>query len=162
MQILTYIAVDDGGRILNHYLAEAQIHGGIAQGIGQALYEEAVYDQQGQLLTGTLMDYALPIAQQVPDIITAVVETPSPINPLGAKGVGEAGCIGAPSAIVNAVLDALTPLGITSIDMPLRPEKIWAVIQASRAGNLQQEEFHPPAIFSTATEPKQGFGQSFV
>ncbi len=162
VQILTYIAVDDGGRILNHYLAEAQIHGGIAQGIGQALYEEAVYDQQGQLLTGTLMDYALPIAQQVPDIITAVVETPSPINPLGAKGVGEAGCIGAPPAIVNAVLDALTPLGIKSIDMPLRPEKIWAVIQASRAGNLQQEEFQPPAIFSTIAGPKQGFGQSFV
>jgi carbon-monoxide dehydrogenase large subunit len=161
-QILKYVAVDDGGRILNHYLAEAQIHGGLAQGIGQALYEEVVYDQQGQLLSSTLMDYALPIANQLPDFVTAVVETPSPINPLGAKGVGEAGCIGAPPAIVNAVLDALAPLGITSLDMPLRSEKIWAAIEAARSGGLAQSEIAPPAIFATMAGPKQGFGQDFV
>ncbi len=132
VQILTYVAVDDCGRVLNHYLAEAQIHGGIAQGIGQALYEEVIYDQYGQLLTSTLMDYSLPLARQVPDFVTELIETPSPLNPLGVKGVGEAGCIGAPPAIINAVLDALAPLGIDAIDMPLKPEKVWAVIQDAR------------------------------
>jgi carbon-monoxide dehydrogenase large subunit len=129
VQILKYVAVDDCGRVLNHYLAEAQIHGGLAQGIGQALYEEVIYDQDGQLLTSTLMDYSLPLAWQVPDFVTEFVETPSPLNPLGVKGVGEAGCIGASPAIVNAVLDALAPLGIDAIDMPLKPEKVWALIQ---------------------------------
>ena len=128
VHILRYVAVDDCGRVLNHYLAEAQIHGGLAQGIGQALYEEVIYDQDGQLLTSTLMDYALPLADEVPDFVTDLVETPSPLNPLGAKGVGEAGCIGAPPAIVNAVLDALAPLGVDAIDMPLKPEKVWAVL----------------------------------
>ncbi len=134
VQVLKYVAVDDCGRVLNHYLAEAQIHGGLAQGISQALYEEVRYDQDGQLLSGTLLDYSLPIAGQVPDIVTAFIETPSPDNPLGVKGVGEAGCIGAPPAIVNAVLDALSPLAIKAIDMPLRPEKIWALVQAARSG----------------------------
>jgi carbon-monoxide dehydrogenase large subunit len=120
--------------VLNHYLAEAQIHGALAQGIGQALYEEVIYDPDGQLLTGTLLDYSLPIAKQLPDFVTDLVETPSPLNPLGAKGVGEAGCIGAPPAIVNAVLDALAPLGVESIDMPLKPEKVWALIQDARRG----------------------------
>src|SRR5207244_6151985 len=110
-QILTYVAVDDCGRVLNHYLAEAQIHGGLAQGIGQALNEEVIYDQYGQLLTSTLMDYSLPLAHQVPDFVTELIETPSPLNPLCVKGVGEAGCIAAPPAIVNAVLDVLVPLG---------------------------------------------------
>jgi carbon-monoxide dehydrogenase large subunit len=132
--------VDDCGRVLNHYLAEAQIHGGLAQGIGQALYEEVIYEQDGQLITSTLMDYTVPIAQQVPDFVTALVETASPLNPLGVKGVGEAGCIGAPPAVVNAVLDALAPLGITTIDMPLKPEKVWALIQAARQGTLDQPE----------------------
>ncbi len=131
--ILKYVAVDDCGRVLNQYLAEAQIHGGLAQGIGQALFEEVVYDRDGQLLTGTLMDYALPLASGVPDFVTALVETPSPVNPLGAKGVGEAGCIGAPPAIVNAVLDALAPMGIENIDMPLKPDKVWAAIREAKA-----------------------------
>ncbi|HEY6407180.1 MAG TPA: molybdopterin cofactor-binding domain-containing protein, partial [Ktedonobacteraceae bacterium] len=132
VHVLNYVAVDDCGRVLNHYLAEAQIHGGLAQGISQALYEEVLYDQDGQLLSGTLLDYTLPIAGQVPDFVTAFIETPSPNNPLGAKGVGEAGCIGGPPAIVNAVLDALFPLGIETMDMPLRPEKIWTLLQAAR------------------------------
>ncbi len=156
------MAVDDCGRVLNHYLAEAQVHGGLAQGIGQALYEETVYDEDGQLLTGTLMDYTLPIAAQVPDFVTASVETPSPINPLGAKGVGEAGCIAAPPAIVNAVLDALAPLGIKSIDMPLRSEKIWSLIQAAHNDSLEQGEVAPPAVFSQVAGSKEGFGQTFV
>jgi len=136
VQILTYVAVDDCGRVLNHYLAEAQIQEGLAQGIGQALYEEVIYDQDGQLLTSTLMDYPLPLARQVPDFVTELIETPSPLNPLGVKGVGEAGCIGAPPAIVNAVLDALAPLGIDAIDMPLKPEKVWAVIQDAKSRNI--------------------------
>jgi carbon-monoxide dehydrogenase large subunit len=150
VKILSYVAVDDCGRVLNHYLLEAQLHGSLAQGIGQALYEEIVYDEGGQLLTSSLMDYALPIAGQVPDFITDVIETPSPTNPLGAKGVGESGCIGAPPTIVNAVLDALAPLGITSIDMPLRPEKIWALVQAARQGTLEQPAVAPPPIFNIA------------
>jgi aerobic carbon-monoxide dehydrogenase large subunit len=140
VQVLKYVAVDDCGRVLNHYLAEAQIHGGLAQGTGQALYEEVIYDQDGQLLTGSLMDYSLPIARQVPDFVTALVETPSPFNPLGVKGVGEAGTIGAPPAIVNAVLDALAPLSVKTIDMPLEPDKIWALIQDARRGALEQTE----------------------
>jgi len=162
VRILHYVAVDDCGRVLNHYLAEAQVHGGLAQGIGQALYEEAVYDRDGQLLTATLLDYALPIAEEVPGFVTATVETPSPINPLGAKGVGEAGCIGAPPAIVNAVLDALAPLGIKTVDMPLTPEKIWAVIQSAHNGTIEQAASTPPAIFATMAGPSEGFGQTFV
>src|SRR5579875_1149652 len=133
VRILSYVAVDDCGRVLNHYLAEAQLHGGLAQGVSQALYEEVAYDDEsGQPLTATLMDYALPNAGQIPTFVTDIVETPSPNNPLGAKGVGEAGTVGAPPTIVNAVLDALAPLGIKDIDMPLRPEKIWALIEAAR------------------------------
>lgn len=148
-RLVTYVAVDDCGRVLNQYLAEAQVHGALAQGIGQALYEEVVYDDEsGQLLTTTLMDYALPIADQLPMFVTANVETPSPRNPLGAKGVGEAGCIGGPPAIVNAVLDALAPFGITSIDMPLRPEKVWALVNAARQGTLSQTMAAVPSVFS--------------
>ncbi len=133
IEIESYVAVDDCGRVLNPFLVEAQVQGGVAQGIGQALYEEVKYDEEsGALLTGTLMDYVLPKAAQIPALVMDTVETPSPLNPLGAKGVGEAGCIAAPPAIVNAVLDALAPLGIRSIDMPLTPEKVWTLVQAAR------------------------------
>ncbi len=134
IQIVQYVAVDDCGRILNHALVEAQTHGSLAQGISQALYEEVVYDQQGQLLSGSLMDYALPNASMIPNFITDFIETPSPFIPAGMKGAGEAGCIGGPPAIVNAVLDALTPLGITAIDMPLKAEKVWMLIQSAKHG----------------------------
>jgi carbon-monoxide dehydrogenase large subunit len=130
VQILKYVAVDDCGRVLDHALVDAQVHGGLAQGIGQALYEEVLYDQEGQLLSGTLLDYALPNASMVPEFTTDFIETPSPFNPLGAKGAGESGCIGGPPAVVNAVLDALSPLGIKTVDMPLRPEKIWALVHS--------------------------------
>lgn len=129
ISVIAFVAVDDCGRILNPYLVEAQTHGGLAQGIGQALYEEAGYDaSSGQPLNGTLLDYTLPKAGQVPAFVTDSIETPSPLNPLGAKGAGEAGAIGAPPAVVNAVLDALAPLGITALDMPLTPEKVWSAI----------------------------------
>jgi carbon-monoxide dehydrogenase large subunit len=152
IDILQYVAVDDCGRVLNHYLADAQVHGALAQGIGQALYEEVIYDQEGQLLSSTLMDYTLPNAMQVPGFITGMVETPTPINPLGAKGIGEGGTIGAPPAVVNAVLDALAPLGIHAIDMPLKPEKIWALVQATRRGTLAQPDPVPPPVFDAGGE----------
>ncbi len=138
LQILTYIAVDDCGRVLNHRLVEDQLHGGLAQGIGQALYEEVVYDEDGQLLSSSLMDYALPNAGMVPPFVTDFIESPSPYNPLGAKGAGESGCIGAPPAVVNAALDALAPLGIQALDMPLKAEKIWRAIQAAHAGTFME------------------------
>jgi carbon-monoxide dehydrogenase large subunit len=105
------------------------VHGGITQGIGQALYEEAIYDPSGQLVTGSLMDYALPNASMVPAFQMDHTVTTTPNNPMGAKGVGEAGTIGAAAAVVNAVIDALSPLGVRHIDMPLKAEKIWRVMQ---------------------------------
>jgi carbon-monoxide dehydrogenase large subunit len=162
VHILQYVAVDDCGRVLNHYLADAQVHGALAQGIGQALYEEVMYDKEGQLLSSTLMDYTMPNAMQIPDFITDVVETPSPINPLGAKGVGEGGTIGAPPAIVNAVLDALAPLGIQTVDMPLKPEKIWTLIQAARQGRLVKTDVNPPQYFETDEGTQKGGVPDFV
>ncbi|MBA2632258.1 MAG: xanthine dehydrogenase family protein [Chloroflexi bacterium] len=128
------IGVDDSGTIVNPLLAEGQIHGAMAQGIGEALQERVVYDADGQLLTATLMDYALPASIQVARLTTDRITTPSPLNPLGAKGVGEAGIIGTPPAIVNAAIDALAPLGVRHLDPPLHAEKIWRVLQAARNG----------------------------
>jgi len=130
VRILRYVAVDDCGRVINPMLVDGQIHGGIAQSIGQALYEETVYDEAGQLVTGELMDYAIPKAHQCPRFETDRTETPTDVNPLGAKGAGEAGTIGATPAIVNAVIDALEPFGVRHIDMPLKPEKIWRLMQS--------------------------------
>jgi carbon-monoxide dehydrogenase large subunit len=121
--------VDDAGTIINPLLAEGQLHGGLAQGIGQVLMERIVYDERGQLLTGTLMDYAVPRADEVPPVTIEKMHTPSPRNPLGAKGLGEAGCIAIPPAVVNAVVDALAPFGVTHVDMPLTPEKLWRAMQ---------------------------------
>src|SRR6266487_2193881 len=162
VNILQYVAVDDCGRVINQYLVDAQVHGALAQGIGQALYEEVIYDEDGQLLSSTLMDYTMPNAKQVPDFITDVVETPSPINPLGAKGVGEGGTIGAPPTVVNAVLDALAPLGIEAVDMPLKPEKIWTLIQAARQGRLEKADVNPPQIFETDEGSQKGGVPDFV
>ncbi|HEY3130182.1 MAG TPA: xanthine dehydrogenase family protein molybdopterin-binding subunit [Acidobacteriota bacterium] len=129
IKILKYVAVDDCGKVINPLLVDGQIHGGIAQGLGQALMEEAVYDESGQLITGTLMDYAIPRANDLPWFELDRTVTPSPVNPLGVKGVGEAGTIGSTPALVNAVVDALQPFGVKHIDMPLRPEKIWKLLQ---------------------------------
>ncbi|HVB28309.1 MAG TPA: xanthine dehydrogenase family protein molybdopterin-binding subunit [Terriglobia bacterium] len=133
VRLRNYFAVDDCGRILNPMLVDGQVHGGIAQGAGQALVEEIIYDENGQLITGTLMDYAVPKAHQFPWFETAHTETRTPVNPLGVKGVGEAGTIGSTPAIVNAVVDALGPLGVRHIDMPLKPEKIWDLIKHGAA-----------------------------
>jgi carbon-monoxide dehydrogenase large subunit len=126
IEILRYVAVDDVGTQINPRIVEGQIHGGIAQGLGQALLEEAVYDDNGNLITGSLQDYAMPKAADVPEIEWDSTVTPCPHNPLGVKGVGEAGTIAAPPAIVNAVHDALDPLGVDTLDMPLTAERVWS------------------------------------
>jgi carbon-monoxide dehydrogenase large subunit len=125
-----YAAVDDVGKVINHLLCEGQIHGGVAQGAGQALMERIVFDADGQLVTGSFQDYAMPRADDFPDIVSALTEVPAKTNPLGVKGAGEAGATGAPPAIIRAVLDALRPLGIDHIDMPATPGRIWAAINA--------------------------------
>lgn len=123
--------LDDAGRVMNPALVEGQLRGGFAQGFGEAMMEQIVFDADGQLLTGSLMDYALPRAKDVPVLVLRGTEHPSPMNALGAKGVGEAGTIGAPVAILNAVLDALAPLGVAHLDMPLAPCKVWSAIRAA-------------------------------
>lgn len=128
IQFLRYIAVDDCGKVINPLLVDGQVHGGIVQSIGQALYEEVVYNEDGQLITGTLMDYAIPRASNIPNFELDRTETPSPVNPLGVKGVGEAGTIGATPAIVGAVVDALAPFGVKHLDMPIKPENVWRII----------------------------------
>jgi len=127
--LLRVVAVDDAGNLINPLIVEGQIHGGLAQGIGQAMIEEAVYNEDGQLLTGSFMDYALPRATDFPRFEMHATVTPTPVNPLGAKGVGEAGTLGATPSIVNAAVDALAEFGVTHVDMMLRPEKLWRIIQ---------------------------------
>ncbi len=125
-----YAAVDDVGRIMNHLLCEGQIHGGVAQGAGQALMEAIIFDKDGQLVTGSFQDYAMPRAEDFPDLVSKLTEVPATTNPLGVKGAGEAGATGAPPAIIGAILDALKPLGIEHIDMPATPSRVWAAINA--------------------------------
>ena len=132
VHIRRYVAVDDCGNVINPLLVDGQVHGGIVQSIGQALFEEAVYDENGQLVTGELMDYPIPRAADVPRLETARTVTPSPVNPMGVKGVGEAGTIAATPAVVNAVVDALRPLGVRDIPMPLKRERIWEILQAGK------------------------------
>ena len=128
VSVVRYTAVDDVGRVMNHMLAEGQVHGGVAQGLGQALMEQIVYDPSGQLLTGSFQDYAMPRADDLPSIEGDIVEIPSTTNPLGVKGCGEAGATGAPPAIMAALLDVLRPYGITEIDMPATPARVWAAM----------------------------------
>ncbi len=132
IRILRFLTVDDCGRVINPLLVEGQIHGGIAQGIGQALFEEARHDEEGNLLTGNLMEYALPRADSLPSFECHRTETETPLNPLGAKGVGEAATIGSTPAVVNAVVDALSHKGVRHIDTPLTPEKIWNLLRDTR------------------------------
>lgn len=136
VELQRYIAVDDCGNIINPLIVEGQVHGGIAQGVGQALYEEAIYDETGQMLTGSFMDYALPKAHNFPRFELDNTVTPSPVNPMGVKGVGEAGTIGSTPAIANAVIDALKPFGVRHIDLPLRPEKLWKLMQERNDDSL--------------------------
>ena len=132
-RLLRMVAVDDAGNLINPLIVEGQIHGGLAQGIGQALVEEVVYDADGQPLTGSLMDYSIPRATDFPRFELASTVTPTPVNPLGAKGVGEAGTIGSTPCIVSAAVDALSGFGVRHIDMLLRPEKLWRIIHGGNA-----------------------------
>ena len=131
---MRYVAIDDCGPAINPMLIDGQIHGGVTHAIGQALYEEIVYADDGQLRSGTFADYGLPTASSVPSFETDRTETPSPVNSLGVKGVGEAGTIAASPAITNAVTDALRPLGVGFLNMPLSPNRIWEAINEANGG----------------------------
>src|SRR6187455_2920948 len=134
IDLVRYVAVDDVGKKINPMIVDGQLHGGIAQGVGQALWENAVYSDDGQLLSGSLLDYALPRASWLPAFELDETVTPSPVNALGVKGVGEAGCIASTAAVANAVIDALSPLGIKHLDMPFTAQKVWGAMQGSNNG----------------------------
>ncbi|QLJ03304.1 xanthine dehydrogenase family protein molybdopterin-binding subunit [Streptomyces sp. NEAU-sy36] len=132
-RIRSYVCVDDVGRVVNPVIVEGQVHGGLAQGIAQALYEEAVYDDEGNLVSGSMADYPVPSAADLPDFVTDRTETPATSNALGVKGVGEAGTIASTPAVVNAVVDALRPLGVTDVRMPCTPERVWRAVREATA-----------------------------
>jgi len=127
--LLKLVAVDDAGNLINPLIVEGQIHGGLTMGLGPALYEEIQYDESGNMLQGSFMNYLLPTAVETPNWETANTITPSPHHPLGAKGVGESATVGAPAAIVNAVVDALWHLGVRHIDIPITPAKVWKLLR---------------------------------
>jgi carbon-monoxide dehydrogenase large subunit len=129
IDLTRYIAVDDVGTVINPMIVDGQVHGGIAQGVAQALYEEAIYDEEGNLLTGSMTNYLVPSAVELPNFELERTENPSPTNPMGVKGVGETGTIASPAAVMNAVVDALSPFGVSDIEMPAKPERVWAAIQ---------------------------------
>jgi aerobic carbon-monoxide dehydrogenase large subunit len=129
VKVVRYLAVDDLGRVINPMIVDGMVHGGVAQGVSQALWEHAEYDETGQLITGSFMNYAMPHADDLPKLEVARTETPSPVNPLGIKGAGETGTIASTAAVANAVMDALSPLGIKHIDMPLTPGRIWEALR---------------------------------
>ena len=149
-----HVAVDDCGRVLNPLLVAGQQHGGIAQGLGQALWEAVTYDEDGNPLTATLADYGLASAAELPSFEASTMEHPSPLNPLGAKGIGESGPVGSTVAVQNAVVDALSHLGVRHLDLPLSPERVWSAIKAACAGTLPSPWREPPAVFESL--PRDG------
>jgi len=159
VQVVRWVAVDDCGPAINPMLIDGQVHGGVTHGIGQALYEQVVYNAEGQLVTGTFVDYALPTAEEMPNFETDRTVTPSPSNSLGVKGIGEAGTIAATPAVVNAVIDALRHEGITYIDMPLTPLRVWQALEEARgrgsgpADTEQGKELPPQGEGSAGSGP---------
>jgi len=149
VQPIRHVAVDDCGRILNPMLVDGQVHGGLASGIAQALWEHMVYDDDANPLTSTLAEYGIPSAAEFPHFEVAHTETPSPLNPLGAKGIGESATVGSTPAVQNAVVDALSHLGVRHLDMPCSPERVWRAIEDARAGTLPDPWREPPAAFAT-------------
>ena len=129
VKVRRFVAVDDCGNIINPMIVEGQVHGGLTMGLAPALYEEIVYDENGQNLTSTFMDYLVPTAVETPNWETDKTCTPSPHHPLGAKGIGESATVGAPPAIANAVVDALWHLGVRNIDIPITPDKVWKILR---------------------------------
>ena len=164
VKIRDYFGVDDCGPVINPPIVDGQLHGGIAQGVAQALYEEAVYDEEGNLTTGSMVDYLIPGAPELPNYTLERTVTPSPSNALGVKGVGEAGTIGAPPAVINSIVDALSPYGITHVDMPASPWKVWQAIQdsegrAAEAGTRDADRSSRPAQgtdSATSMDPEAG------
>ncbi len=144
-----HVAVDDCGRILNPLLVDGQVHGGLASGISQALWEQYLYDGDGNPLTTTLADYALPSAAEFPSFEVAHTETPSPLNSIGAKGIGESATVGSTPAVQNAVVDALSHLGVRHIDLPCTPERIWQAIVSAESNSLPSTWREPPTVFAT-------------
>ena len=153
VELLRLVAVDDCGRVLNPMLVEGQVHGGLASGISQALWEHFVYDEDGNPLTSTLAEYPLPSAAEFPSFEAAHTETPTPLNPLGAKGIGESATTGSTPAVQNAVVDAVSHLGVRHLDMPLTSEKVWRAIRNATAGNPGDPWHEPPANFDDALPP---------
>jgi aerobic carbon-monoxide dehydrogenase large subunit len=151
---LRHVAVDDCGRILNPLLVTGQQHGGIAQGMAQALWEEVIYGSDGTPLTASLIDYGMPCAAELPPVEAAGTETPTPLNPLGAKGIGESGTLGSMPAVQNAVVDALSHLGVRHIDMPCTPDRVWRALEAAASGAATELWREPPPIF--AELPRRG------
>jgi carbon-monoxide dehydrogenase large subunit len=143
---LRHVAVDDCGRVLNPLLVAGQQHGGAVQGMSQALWEEFVYDADGTPMTSTFVDYALPTAADTPSLETSNTETPTPLNPLGAKGIGESATIGSTPAVQNAVIDAVRHLGVKHIDLPCTPIRVWRAIQDAAAGTLPDPWREPPSV----------------
>jgi carbon-monoxide dehydrogenase large subunit len=155
VDLMRHVAVDDCGRIINPMLVDGQVHGGLASGISQALWEHMVYDADGNPLTSTLAEYAIPSAAEFPAFEVAHTETPSPLNPLGAKGIGESATVGSTPAVQNAVVDALAHLGVRHVDMPCTSERVWRTIEAARAGTLTDPWREPPAAFEQLKVRKQ-------
>jgi len=149
--LIRHVAVDDAGTVINPLIFEGQQQGGIGQGISQALYEEVLYDAEGNPMTGNFMDYAFPSAAEMIDFETHHTVTPTHLNPLGAKGIGEAATIGSTPAVQNAVIDALAHLGVRHIDMPCTPQRVWKTIQAAEKGALPDPWREPPEIFDELT-----------
>jgi aerobic carbon-monoxide dehydrogenase large subunit len=153
VKIDRFTAVDDFGTIINPMIVEGQVHGGLVQGIGQALMENCVYDNEtGQLLTGSFMDYAMPRAEDFPMFKVATTCTPCTHNPLGTKGCGEAGAIGSPPAVINAVLDALAPLGVKDLDMPATPHRVWEAMNKGSVSPVQEPQ-QPATTAATQGRP---------
>jgi carbon-monoxide dehydrogenase large subunit len=146
-RVVRHVAVDDCGTVINPLLVEGQQHGGVAAGIGQALYEEVRHDADGNPLTATLVDYGIPTAAELPSFEVHSTETPTPLNPLGAKGIGEAATIGSTPAVQNAVIDALSHLGVRHLDLPCTPERVWRAIHQAESGTLPDPWREPPAVF---------------
>ena len=140
VKLRKYVCVDDVGKVVNPLIVEGQVHGGLAQGIAQALYEEAVYDESGTLTTATLADYLVPSAADLPEFVTDRTETPATSNPLGVKGVGEAGTIASTPAVVNGVVDALRHLGVNDVEMPCSPQRVWRAITGTRSSGTTASE----------------------
>lgn len=156
VRLLRHVAVDDCGTVLNPMLVEGQQHGGAAAGISQALYEEVRFDTEGNPLTSTFADYAIPSAAEFPNFEVHSTETPTPLNPLGAKGIGEAATIGATPAVQNAVIDALAHLGVRHLDLPCTPERVWRAVRDAEAGRPGEPWREPPAVFATLPKDDDG------